>query len=52
MSRLALSLLGPPRIERDGMFIDVDTRKAIALIAYLAHPLDAQQSPRWSLARS
>src|SRR6201987_2450557 len=31
MSRLALSLLGPPRIERDGIFIYVDTRKAIAL---------------------
>ena len=36
MSRLAIYLLGSPRIERDTMLIDVDTRKAIALIAYLA----------------
>src|SRR5690349_18385820 len=52
MSRLALSLLGPPRIERDGMFIDVDTRKAIALIAYLAvtrqrHSRDALAALLW-----
>lgn len=36
MARLALYLLGAPRIERDGTVIDVDTRKAIALIAFLA----------------
>src|SRR5437762_6611816 len=36
MSRLALFLLGPPRIERDGVLVNVDTRKAIALFAYLA----------------
>jgi DNA-binding SARP family transcriptional activator/predicted negative regulator of RcsB-dependent stress response len=36
MSRLALYLLGPPRIEHDGVPIKVDTRKAIALLAYLA----------------
>ncbi len=36
MSRLALYLLGPPRIERDGVPIQVDTRKAIALLIYLA----------------
>ncbi len=52
MSRLALSLLGPPRIERDGMLIDVDTRKAIALIAYLAvtrqrHSRDALAALLW-----
>lgn len=35
-SRLALYLLGPPRIECDGAPIRVDTRKAIALLAYLA----------------
>lgn len=29
-------LLGPPRIERDGKPVDVDTRKAVALVAYLA----------------
>jgi DNA-binding SARP family transcriptional activator len=36
VSTLALRLLGPPRIEREGAPIEVDTRKAIALIAYLA----------------
>jgi predicted ATPase/DNA-binding SARP family transcriptional activator len=36
MARLALYLLGAPRIERDGTEIEVDTRKAIALIAFLA----------------
>ncbi len=36
VSQLALYLLGPPRIECDGLPIEVDTRKAIALLAYLA----------------
>ena len=36
MARLTISLLGPPRIEVDGEPIAVDTRKAIALLAYLA----------------
>ncbi len=36
VSRLALYLLGPPRVERDGLPIQVDTRKAIALLAYIA----------------
>ena len=36
MSHLSLFLLGPPRIELDGAPIEVDTRKAIALMAYLA----------------
>lgn len=36
---LAIYLLGPPRIERHGQPVEVDTRKAIALLAYLAlHP--------------
>jgi DNA-binding SARP family transcriptional activator/predicted ATPase len=35
-SRLALYLLGPPRIERDGAPIKVNRRKAIALVVYLA----------------
>src|SRR5437867_325677 len=34
--RLSLKLLGPPRIERDGRAIAMDTRKATALLAYLA----------------
>ncbi len=36
MSVLSLCLFGPPRIEIDGTAISVDTRKALALIAYLA----------------
>ncbi len=36
MARLTISLLGPPRAELDGAAIEVDTRKAIALLAYLA----------------
>lgn len=36
MPRLALYLFGPPRMERDGRLITTDTRKAIALLAYLA----------------
>jgi predicted ATPase/DNA-binding SARP family transcriptional activator/Flp pilus assembly protein TadD len=36
MTRLSLFLLGPPRIERAGVLIEFDTRKAIALLAYLA----------------
>jgi DNA-binding SARP family transcriptional activator/tetratricopeptide (TPR) repeat protein len=39
MAELRVALLGPPRVERDGAPIEVDTRKAIALLAYLAlHP--------------
>ncbi len=48
MSRLAISLLGSPRIERDNILIDVDTRKAIALIAYLA--VSRQRQSRDALA--
>src|SRR5690349_561445 len=52
MSRLALSLFGPPRIERDGAPVNTDTRKAIALIAYLAltrqpHSRDALAALLW-----
>jgi predicted ATPase/DNA-binding SARP family transcriptional activator len=36
MTNLSLCLLGPPRIDVDGTPIDVDTRKAIALLAYLS----------------
>ena len=45
MSRIDFHLLSPPRIERDGEPIQVDTRKAIALLAYLAALLwpDADQ---------
>jgi hypothetical protein len=34
--RLAVYLLGPPRIERDGVSVHLDRRKAVALLAYLA----------------
>src|SRR5437660_9236350 len=52
MSRLALFLLGPPRRERDRVLISVDTRKAIALLAYLAvthqrHSRDVLASLLW-----
>ncbi|MGQ0601741.1 MAG: AAA family ATPase [Anaerolineales bacterium] len=36
MSRITLSLLGTPRLERDGELIAVDRHKAFALLAYLA----------------
>ncbi len=36
MSKLSLYFLGPPRIERNGQPVETDTRKAIALLAYLA----------------
>ncbi len=36
MPQVALFLFGAPRIERDGAPVAVDTRKAIALLAYLA----------------
>jgi predicted ATPase/DNA-binding SARP family transcriptional activator len=36
MSKLSLYLLGPPRVELNGGPIQVDTRKATALLAYIA----------------
>jgi DNA-binding SARP family transcriptional activator len=36
IGRVRLLLLGPPRIERGGQAVALDTRKAIALLAYLA----------------
>ncbi|HUY77090.1 MAG TPA: hypothetical protein VMV29_09990, partial [Ktedonobacterales bacterium] len=45
---VALFTLGAPRIERDGALVHVDTRKAIALLAYLA--LTGQRHSRDSLA--
>lgn len=52
MPRLELFLLGPPRIELDGSAVNVDTRKAIALLAYLAvtgetHRRDALAALLW-----
>lgn len=48
MSRLALYLLGPPRLERDGQPIEITRRKAVALLAYLA--VTGQRYSRDSLA--
>ena len=36
MSGLDIYLLGPPRFERNGKSLEIDTRKTIALMAYLA----------------
>jgi DNA-binding SARP family transcriptional activator len=52
MSQLAIFLLGTPRIEYNGENINLDTRKAIALIAYLAitqqrHSRDALAALLW-----
>jgi DNA-binding SARP family transcriptional activator len=44
LPRLTIALLGPPRVEQDGTPIAVDTRKAIALLAYLALGDDAGAS--------
>ena len=52
MPRTTVLLLGAPRIEHDGEPIEVDTRKAIALVAYLAvtrqrHARDALAGLLW-----
>ena len=52
MPQLKLFLLGSPRIELDGSIVEVDTRKAIALLAYLAvtgeaHRRDALAAFLW-----
>ena len=36
MARMTVTLLGAPRVEQDGVSVEVDTRKAVALVAYLA----------------
>ncbi len=53
MSVLSLYLFGPPRVEIDGIAIDFDTRKAVALLAYLAttrkqHSRDSLATLLWS----
>ena len=48
MSRLALYLLGPPRVERDGAEVSIPRRKALALLAYLA--VTGQRQRRDALA--
>jgi DNA-binding SARP family transcriptional activator len=41
--RLSLYLLGAPRIEQDGSPLQVDTRKAVALLVYLAVTRERQR---------
>jgi predicted ATPase/DNA-binding SARP family transcriptional activator len=48
MPRTVLYLLGTPRIERDGAPVVVDTRKALALLAYLV--VNRQRQSRDTLA--
>jgi DNA-binding SARP family transcriptional activator len=53
MSRLALYLLGPSRIELDGEEVHIGRRKALALLAYLAvagqrHQRDSLATLLWS----
>ena len=60
MARTTITLLGAPRIEHDGVPVEVDTRKATALVAYLAvtgrrHTRDALAGllwPEYNQARS
>ena len=52
MSRTEILLLGAPRIEHDGATVEVDTRKATALVAYLTvtrrrHTRDAIAGLLW-----
>jgi DNA-binding SARP family transcriptional activator len=52
VSRAKLFLLGSPRIEYEGVPVEVDTRKAVALLAYLAvtrqyHSRDALAALLW-----
>jgi DNA-binding SARP family transcriptional activator len=35
MDQLSIYLLGAPRLEQDGRLVELDTRKAVALLAYL-----------------
>src|SRR4051812_12298431 len=50
VSVLKIYLLGAPRVELNGAPIEVDTRKAIALLAYLAVGQAAGNQRRDSLA--
>ena len=60
MSRLALYLLGPPRVERDGVLLKLGARKNVALLAYLAltgdsptrEALTALLWPEWEPSRA
>jgi DNA-binding SARP family transcriptional activator len=52
MPKLALYLLGPPRVELDGQAVPLGRHKAVALLAYLAltrqpHSRDALATLLW-----
>jgi DNA-binding SARP family transcriptional activator len=52
MSQMAIFLLGPPRIERDGEPVHIGRTKAVALLVYLAvtatpHRRDALATLLW-----
>ena len=52
VSRVALYLLGPPRLERGGKSLHISRRKVVALLAYLAmetgsHSRDALATLLW-----
>ena len=44
---IKVSLLGPPRVERDGELVAFDTRKAMALLAHLALTDRPRPVMRW-----
>ena len=46
MSHFKLSLLGPPRLERDDVPVEFDTRKNIVLVAFLAMSSPAKRPNR------
>jgi len=48
MTVFQLTLFGPPRLEHDGNRVEIDTRKAIALLAYLV--LNKEEHSRETLA--
>lgn len=48
MTQIELFFLGPPRIQRDEETVETDTRKAVALLAYLA--LSGERHSREALA--
>ena len=57
MSRLKLFLLGPPRLEREGERLEINTRKSMALMAFLAvsgqtHRREALTTLLWPNSRS
>ncbi|MGH2377854.1 MAG: AfsR/SARP family transcriptional regulator, partial [Candidatus Limnocylindria bacterium] len=47
-ARVSLSVLGPPRVEKGGRAVEFETRKAVAILAYLA--LEGGTQPRDRLA--